>query len=121
MCVDCSVVGWPFPGNGRRVYALALVALELRLREYGVFQTRRGMIGASGLLHLVRESWNRNPKQWIQNKTVEISDSILFRGLSLATKPSPASEFEAGFQPIQCRGWDVSVTDPVTKLNSRSC
>ena len=32
MCawVDRSIVSWPFPGNGRRVYALALVALELK-------------------------------------------------------------------------------------------
>ena len=106
MCawVDRSIVGWPSPGIGRRIYVLALVALELRLREFGVFRTRRGIIGASGLLHLVRESWNRNPKQWIQNKTLEISDSILFRGLSLATKPSLASEFETGFQSIRYRG-----------------
>ena len=97
-----SSVG-PFRGMGVGC-ALALVALELRLREFGVFRTRRGIIGASGLLHLVRESWNRNPKQWIQNKTLETSDSILFRGLSLVTKPSPASEFETGFQPIQYRG-----------------
>ena len=48
------------------------------------------------------------------NQTLGTSDSILFRGPSLATKPSPASEFETGFQPIQCRGWDVSVTDPVS-------
>ena len=106
MCawVDRSIVGWPSPGIGRRIYVLALVALELRLREFGVFRTRRGIIGASGLLHLVQESWNQNPKQWIYNQTLEISNSILFRGLSLATKPSPASEFETGFQPIQCRG-----------------
>ena len=79
MCawVDCSIVGWPFPGNGRRIYVLALVTLELRLREFGVFQTRRGIIGASGLLHLVRESWNRNPKQWIQSPQPNARDQRL--------------------------------------------
>ena len=46
MCawVDRSIVSWPFPRNGRRVCVLALVASELRLSEYGVFRTRRGII-----------------------------------------------------------------------------
>ena len=53
------------------IYFLAFAALELRPDEQDMFQTRRDIIGANigkSLLHLVRESWNRDPK--LQTKEI---------------------------------------------------
>jgi hypothetical protein len=53
-----------------RLYFLAFLTLEpgLNARDIfaTVFVTDQDKIGASGeiLLHLVREPWNRDPKQW---------------------------------------------------------
>ena len=60
------------------IYFLAFVVLELRPDEQDIFQTRQDMIGADGkgLLYLVQESWNRDPKLWIYNPTPKRQTSV---------------------------------------------